>query len=67
VAECRAAGIRVVMITGDYPATARAIAHQAGLAERDGDVLSGDEIATLSDDGTASTYGYRQRLRAHRA
>jgi len=50
VAECRAAGIRVVMITGDYPATARAIAHQAGLAERDGDVLSGDEIATLSDD-----------------
>ncbi len=49
VAECRAAGIRVVMITGDYPATARAIAHQAGLAERDGDVLSGDEIATLSD------------------
>ncbi|WP_338412886.1 cation-translocating P-type ATPase [uncultured Sphaerotilus sp.] len=50
VAECRAAGIRVVMITGDYPATARAIAHQAGLAERDGDVLSGDEMATLGDD-----------------
>ncbi len=50
VAECRAAGIRVVMITGDYPATARAIAHQAGLADRDGDVLSGDEIATLDDE-----------------
>ena len=50
VAECRAAGIRVVMITGDYPATALAIAHQAGLAERDGDVLSGNEIATLSDE-----------------
>ena len=50
VAECRAAGIRVVMITGDYPATARAIAQQAGLAERDGDLLSGEEIATLSDE-----------------
>ena len=49
VAECRAAGIRVIMITGDYPATARAIAHQAGLVSRDGGVLSGDEIATLSD------------------
>jgi len=50
VAECRAAGIRVVMITGDYPATARAIAHQAGLAGHEGDTLSGDELATLGDD-----------------
>jgi len=50
VAECRAAGIRVVMITGDYPATARTIAHQAGLAGSDGDVLTGDEIAGLGDE-----------------
>ncbi|MEO8079603.1 MAG: HAD-IC family P-type ATPase, partial [Caldimonas sp.] len=50
VAECRGAGIRVVMITGDYPATARAIAHQAGFAERDGEVLTGDQIAALGDE-----------------
>lgn len=31
VRECRSAGIRVIMITGDYPATAQAIAKQAGL------------------------------------
>lgn len=47
VRESRGAGIRVVMITGDYPATARTIATQAGLAE--GEVLSGDAIAAMSD------------------
>jgi len=47
VRECRTAGVRVVMITGDYPATARAIAGQAGI---DGEsVLSGDTLDSLSD------------------
>ncbi len=47
VGECRTAGIRVVMITGDYPATARAIARQAGLDAAD--VVTGEELDTLSD------------------
>ncbi|MEQ1516044.1 MAG: HAD-IC family P-type ATPase, partial [Usitatibacteraceae bacterium] len=47
VAECLSAGIRVVMITGDYPATACAIGRQAGLDASA--VLSGDDIETLSD------------------
>lgn len=52
VAECRSAGIRVVMITGDYPATARAIGREAGLDSAR--VLSGDEIEALSDAGLAA-------------
>jgi P-type Ca2+ transporter type 2C len=51
VAECRSAGIRVVMITGDYPATAHAIGLQAGLDATD--VLTGDDIEVLSDDALA--------------
>lgn len=45
--ECHAAGIRVVMITGDYPVTAQAIARRAGLPAEV--VLGGDELARLSD------------------
>ncbi|WP_084581913.1 cation-translocating P-type ATPase [Sphingomonas azotifigens] len=52
VAECRAAGIRVVMITGDYAATARAIANQAGIAA--GDVLTGADLASLDDAALAA-------------
>ena len=51
VRDCRSAGIRVVMITGDYPETARAIAREAGIA--DGDVLTGQDLEQL-DDGALS-------------
>jgi len=46
IALCRSAGVRVVMITGDYPGTALAIARQAGIAA-DGGVLTGAEIAAM--------------------
>lgn len=46
LAEARAAGIDVSMITGDYPATALEIARQAGL-DTAGGVLTGSEIASL--------------------
>ena len=46
IAVCRKAGVRVVMITGDYPGTALAIARQAGLAT-EGGVLTGTEIAAM--------------------
>ncbi len=47
VAECRAAGIRVVMITGDYPETARAIGRSVGIDAVD--VVTGAEVAAMTD------------------
>jgi P-type Ca2+ transporter type 2C len=53
IRECRSASVRVVMITGDYPATARAIAERAGLEA--GATLDGSELAKLDQD----TLGHR--------
>lgn len=47
VADCQSAGIQVIVITGDFPATAQEIARQAGLPE--GQTLTGDELEGLSD------------------
>ena len=49
VKECYDAGIRVIMITGDYPGTARNIARQIGLKPLD-DIITGAELEAMSDD-----------------
>jgi Ca2+-transporting ATPase len=50
VALCRSAGITPVMITGDHPATARAIAVHLGIIADGGIVMTGQELARLSLD-----------------
>jgi Ca2+-transporting ATPase len=51
VAECRRRGIRVIMITGDHPKTARAVARAVGILDGDGLTATGSQIETLSDAG----------------
>jgi Ca2+-transporting ATPase len=48
IRECRTAGIRVVMITGDYAGTARNIAREIALPP--GEILTGPELATMDDE-----------------
>jgi Ca2+-transporting ATPase len=55
VRDCRSAGIRVVMITGDYPATARAIARQAGLDV--GEIITGEALERMSAEDLARRIG----------
>ena len=50
VSKCRAAGIRPVMITGDHPATAFAVAKKLGLAIGEERALSGTELEQMSDE-----------------
>ena len=51
VAECRRAGIRIVMITGDYGLTAASIARRIGIVEGDDlSVISGFELSKMDDE-----------------
>lgn len=49
IKACKTAGIRTVMITGDHPRTARAIAMKIGLADAADNVVTGSELPALSD------------------
>ena len=52
VAQCKSAGIRVIMITGDYPATALTIAKDAGIGGNS--VIDGTALAAMSDADLAT-------------
>jgi calcium-translocating P-type ATPase len=76
IAACREAGIRVSMITGDHPATARAIAREVGLLGPDEMVLEGSQLpkdeailgALLDRDGVVvSRVSPEEKLRIARA
>ncbi len=49
IKECKEAGIKVIMITGDFPATAKSIAVQIGLNPEKG-IITGEELKNMSDE-----------------
>lgn len=49
IKECKDAGVKVIMITGDYPATAKSIASQIGLTQS-GNIITGGELNQMSDE-----------------
>lgn len=64
IAELRSAGIRVLMLTGDHPATARAIARQVGIGpvwpsddRGQGQILQGRDLDSLDDAALAAAVG----------
>ena len=49
IAELKSIGVRTVMLTGDNPSTARAIAAQAGIDDARGDLLPEDKLSAIKD------------------
>ncbi|MBC8015844.1 MAG: cation-translocating P-type ATPase, partial [Sporomusaceae bacterium] len=57
IAKCKKAGVKVVMITGDHPNTAKAIAKDLGLLDHGGMVVLGQELDQMSDKKLADIVG----------
>jgi Ca2+-transporting ATPase len=49
ITECRKAGIRVIMITGDYPGTAQSIAREIGI-QNASEVITGPDLESMSEE-----------------
>jgi P-type Ca2+ transporter type 2C len=55
IEQARTAGIRTIMVTGDHPLTAGAIAREVGIIDKDGGVLSGEDLDKMSDSDLSMT------------
>merc|ERR1712020_431384 len=76
IAKCQAAGIKVIMVTGDHPATAKAIAKSVGILSIDQDpqektvltkvnqscVITGEEVADMSPEELDSALMHHQEI-----
>jgi magnesium-transporting ATPase (P-type) len=62
VAACRKAGLGVIMITGDHPATAAAISRDLGIADEESDIITGDELEGWGETDDPS---YIEAVRSH--
>ncbi len=62
LSRCRSAGIKVVMLTGDYGLTAKTIASQIGLISDQGTVIHGAELAAMSDGELTDVLKAEQEL-----
>jgi Ca2+-transporting ATPase len=63
VEDCRAAGVRIVMITGDHPGTARAVGDSVGILREDGEIVDGDAVARGEHAGRVEAIDVYARTR----